>query len=191
MNAAVKLALVPAEEYLASELNSPVKREYVAGAVYAMTGGTTNHSRIAGNVFSWLHNALGSGTCEVFGSDMKVRIQLDEEHCFYYPDVLIACEVNSGDELFQDRPTLIVEVLSPSTRRIDDGEKKDHYLSIPSLQNYLLVDQDSPSVVLYRRGKSGFSREIVSGLESVVELSHPQFKLPLAEVYRRVSFAAE
>lgn len=191
MNAALKLALVPVEEYLASELTSPIRREYVAGAVYAMTGGTTNHSRIAQNISSWLDNSLSNGPCEVFTGRMKVRIQLEAEFYFYYPDVFVACEVNPGDSLFQDQPSLIVEVLSPSPRRIDEGEKKDHYLAIPSLQYYLLIDQDSPSVVIYRRQENGFGREIVTGLEASIELPYHRITLPFARIYRHVSFAAE
>lgn len=191
MNAVLKLALVPVQEYLASELTSPVRREYVAGAVYAMTGGTTNHSRIAQNISSWLDNEFSNGPCEVFTGHMKVRIPLDAEFYFYYPDVFVAGEVNPGDSLFQDHPSMIVEVLSPSTRRIDEGEKKDHYLAIPSLQYYLLVDQDSPSVVIYRRQENGFAREIVAGMEAAIELRHHRVALPFARIYRHVSFAAE
>ncbi|WP_238397750.1 Uma2 family endonuclease [Anatilimnocola aggregata] len=162
MTAALKLTLVSPEDYLVTEIDSLVRREYVAGRVYAMTGGTNNHARIVRNVFRSLDSALGSkGPCEAHSAETKVRIRNKRDTRFYYPDASVICEQNPGSDYFQDRPVFIAEVLSPTTRRLDDGEKRDAYLTIPSLQYYLLVEQDSPDVVLYTRTETGFDRRII------------------------------
>jgi Uma2 family endonuclease len=90
--------------------------------------------------------------------------------------------------LFQDAPAVIVEVISKSTRRIDEGEKKDAYLAIPGLGVYLVVEQDCPLVVVHRAGPGGFQREVIKGLESVIPLPGIDTELPLSEIYQRVSF---
>ncbi|WP_425618684.1 Uma2 family endonuclease [Anatilimnocola sp. NA78] len=191
MTAALKLALVSPEDYLASEIDSSVKREYVAGTIHAMTGGTNNHAKIARNILATLFNALGDRHCEAFASDVRIRIRDKRDIRFYYPDASVICEQNPGHELFQDHPVLVAEVLSPSTRRIDDGEKRDAYLTIPSLQYFLVVEQDSPVVVVYRRSETGFDRQIISGLEQRIELPALSISLPLADIFARISFVPE
>ena len=191
MNAALKLAHISLDDYLASERTSPIKREYVAGAVYAMGGGTFDHARIIGNVYKSLSDQLGDGPCEAFLGETQVRITLDDDFCLYYPDVYVACEHDPLSKYFHERPVLVVEVLSPSTRRIDAGEKREHYLSIPTLQYYLLIEQEGPGVVVYRRGENGFEREIVSDLAATIDLQKLRVALPLSVIYHRVSFDAE
>jgi Uma2 family endonuclease len=191
MTAGSKLQFVSPEDYLASELRSPVRREYVAGTVHAMTGGTNTHARISRNTLAALHNALGSGPCEAFAADTKIRIRNRRDVRFYYPDVSVVCEPNPGTDHFQDRPVLLVEVLSQSTRRIDDSEKREAYLTIPSLHYYLLFEQDSADAVVFRRNEEGFRRELVSGLDAVVELPALNIRLALADVYHRIQFAPE
>jgi Uma2 family endonuclease len=110
---------------------------------------------------------------------------------FYYPDVSVVCLQNSQRDVFQDEPTIVVEVLSQSTRRIDEGEKKDAYLTIPSLAVYILVEQESPAVVAWRRSKSGFLREEYQGLAAVIELGEIEASLPLSEIYDGVEFVPE
>lgn len=101
------------------------------------------------------------------------------------------CEPNPGTDHFQDRPVLLVEVLSQSTRRIDDSEKREAYLTIPSLHYYLLFEQDSADAVVFRRDEEDFRRELVSGLDAVVELPALKIRLALADVYHRIQFAPE
>lgn len=135
--------------------------------------------------------SLRNGPCRVFSSDAKIRIRNRRDVRFHYPNGSVSCQPNPSKDHFQDRPFLIVEVLSKSPRRIDDGEQRDAYLTIPSLQYYLLVEQDSPDVVLYRREEAGFSRELVSGLDQVLELPALTICLALADVYDRIQFVPE
>src|SRR5260370_33254291 len=114
-----------------------------------MAGARNAHNTIGGNVFGSLHFRLRGKRCRPFNSDTKVRVHLPNHVRFYYPDTQVSCRPNPATDSFQDEPAVLVEVLSRSTRRIDEGEKKDAYLAIPSLAVYLLVDQDHPAGVAY------------------------------------------
>jgi Uma2 family endonuclease len=183
--------LISVAEYLATELDSPVKREYVGGHVYMMSGARIRHNVIAANILAFLHFRLRGKQCQPFNSDTKVHIVLPSEVRFYYPDVQVVCRSNPMDDVFQDEPVLVAEVLSRSTRRVDEGEKRDAYLAIPSLRTYLLVEQESATVTVFRRTEQGFVREVHQGLQAVIPLHEIETELPLAEVYERVTFAPE
>jgi len=192
MTAAKRLNLISVEDYLAGELNSPIKHEYVGGFVYAMAGARVVHNDIAGNVFGSLYTRLRGKRCRPYTSDMKVRVLMKSGHLrFYYPDVSVICRSNPAHDAFQDEPAAIFEVLSKETRRIDEGEKLEAYLTIPSLQVYALVEQESATVVVYRRAEEGFVREVYDGMEAVIPLSEIETELPLAEIYDRVKFTPE
>jgi Uma2 family endonuclease len=191
MSAAKKLALISVEDYLAGELDSPVKHEYLAGVVYAMAGARNAHHTIKGNSFAALHARLCGRSCRPFDSDTKIRIRQRGHTRFYYPDTSVTCRPNWARESFQDEPKVIVEVLSRSTRRIDEGEKKDAYLTIPSLSVYLLVEQDTPAVVVFRRAEEGFNREVYDGLDAIIPLPEIESELPLAEIYEAIEFEPE
>jgi Uma2 family endonuclease len=190
MSAVLRHQYITPEAYLASELKSPTKHEYVGGAVYAMAGARNIHNVIAGNIFGSLHSRLRGKKCRPFNSDTKVRVRFPNHVRFYYPDVQVVCQPNSMDESFQDQPNVIVEVLSESTRRTDEGEKLDAYLTIPSLETYLLVDSANKEVVVEQRGSNGFQRSILIGDEGVVPLPCLGFDLPLAEIYEGVQLPA-
>lgn len=183
---AAKHVLVTPEEYLASELHSDTKREYVAGIVYAMAGAKNRNNEISGNVFAALHSTLRGKPCRPYNGDTKVRVRLRGEVRFYYADALVTCKPNAPGETFQDHPSVLVEVLSESTRRIDEGEKRDAYLSIPSLTHYLLVEPEEAVVIVYRRAAEGFVREAHLGLDAVVALDSIGAMLPLRDVYEGV-----
>ncbi|MBX3167854.1 MAG: Uma2 family endonuclease [Candidatus Eremiobacteraeota bacterium] len=191
MNALKPTQLLSPAEYLARELDSPIKHEYVGGVVHAMSGARTRHNRIATSVLGTFRQSLKGRKCEPFNSDMKVRIQLPSHVRFYYPDAMVVCQPNPDDEAFQDHPKVIVEVLSRRTRRLDMGEKREGYLRIASLAVYLMVEQDEPTVVAYRRSDQGFERKVYQGLEAVIELPEIGCELPLAEIYDRVEFGPE
>lgn len=191
MSAAKKLNLISVADFLAGELISPIKHEYLGGMVYAMAGARNVHNTIAGNTFASLHGRLRGRRCRPFNSDTKIRVRLPAQIRFYYPDVSVVCRPNSPDDSFQDEPAVLVEVLSRKTRRIDEGEKKDAYLTIPSLGVYLMVDPDMPAVVALRRTEHGFVREVYEGLEAVVPLAEIETELPLAEIYEAVEFHPE
>jgi Uma2 family endonuclease len=190
MSAAARNLFVTPETYLASELRSPVKHEYVGGSVYAMAGAKNIHNVIVGNVFLSLGTRLRGKKCRPFNSDTKVRVRLPDHVRFYYPDVQVVCQPNSLEDSFQDQPNLIVEVLSESTRRTDEGEKRDAYLTIPSLEAYLLVDSSNKEVVVYQRGESAFSRNVFVGDEAVIPLPCLGFDLSLSEIYEGVQLPA-
>ena len=182
---------IAVEEYLAGELESQVKHEYLGGYVYAMAGATNAHNRIASNVLGALHGRLRGNPCEPFNSNTKLRVKLPTHVRFYYPDVSIICESNLPTDSYQDRPVVIVEVLSRKTRRIDQGEKKDAYLTIPTLCTYLLIEQDCPAVTVYRRTDQGFIQESYADLKSVILLAEVNAELSLAAIYERVEFVPE
>ncbi len=191
MTAAEKLNLVSVEDYLAGELVSPVKHEYLGGMVYAMVGARNVHNIISTNTLSSLHVRLRGRHCRPFNSDTKIRIPLPTHYRFYYPDVSGTCQPNPQDDSFQDAPVIVCEVLSKSTRRNDQGEKKDAYLTIPALMVYALIEQETAAVVLHRRTEQGFVREVYVGLDAVLPLPEIETELPLAEIYDGVVFSPE
>lgn len=191
MTAAKKLQLVSVEDYLEGELNSPIKHEYLGGVVHAMAGAKNLHNRIAGNIFARLHVRLQGKPCQPWNSDTKVHIRYPTYDKFYYPDAFVVCEPNPEDDSYQDRPVVIFEVLSRKTRRIDDGEKKEAYLTIPSLQVYALVEQETARIVAFRRTETGFVGEVHESLEAVLELEGIDVELPLAEIYGGLQLVPE
>jgi Uma2 family endonuclease len=191
MTAALKWNLISVEDYLAGELVSPIKHEYLGGVVHAMAGGRVVHNDIATNTVGSLHGRLRGKRCKPYTSGMKVRIQLGTQIRFYYPDISVVCKSNPRTDSFQDESAVLFEVLSKSTRRIDMGEKKDAYLTMPSLKVYVMIEQDSPLVVAFRRTDSGFVREVYEGLNAVLPLGEIETELPLSEIYEGVEFIPE
>ena len=191
MSTVKRLNLVSVNDYLAGELVSPVKHEYLGGTVYAMAGAQNVHNLIATNILGSLHARLRGHRCRPYNSDTKIRIRLPDQVRSYYPDASVICRPNPQADSFQDEPAVIVEVVSSAARRTDEGEKKDAYLTIPSLCAYLVVEQEFPTAVLYRRTEQGFLREVHDGLETVIPLTEIEVELPLAEVYDGVELVPE
>jgi Uma2 family endonuclease len=191
MTAAGKLNLVSVDDYLAGELTSPIKHEYLGGVVYARAGAQNVHNLIVANTTVAVGARLRGRRCRVFNSDTKIRIRLPTQVRFYYPDVPVICRPNPPSESFQDEPAVLFEVLSRRTRRVDEGEKKDAYLTISALAAYVLLEQEMPAAVVFRRTEHGFVREVYEGLEAVVPLPEIEIDLPLAEVYEAVEFTPE
>src|SRR5262249_5640064 len=159
-------------------LVSPIKHEYLGGVVYAMAGARNVHNLIATNTIGALYARLRGRPCRAFNSDTKIRIRLRSHIRFYYPDASVICQPNSPDDSYQDEPVAIFEVMSPSTRRIDQGEKKDAYLALPSLKVYALIEQEMPAVVVFRRVGENFEREVYQGLDAVLPLGEIGIDLP-------------
>jgi Uma2 family endonuclease len=167
-----------------------VKHEYLGGAVHAMAGATNGHNEIAVNSIIALGGRLRGKPCRPFNSDTKVRIELGGHTRFYYPDAMVVCHPNPRSDHFQDHPVVVIEVLSDSTRRIDQGEKCDTYLRIPSLQVLLLVESEEMAVTVHRRGvEGGFAVEYHAGAEAVIPLPEIGAELPLAELYEGAGVA--
>ena len=181
---------VSVEDYLEGEAVAAVRHEYLGGAVYAMAGGTSNHSAITLNTGGSLFASLRGRKCRAFNSDMKLRLELPNHTRFYYPDLQVVCDPKSGDSLYQDRPVVIVEVLSESTRRTDLGEKRDAYLTIPTLKVLLFIESEAATALVFRRKpQGGFAEEFYSGAEAVIELPEIEARLPLADAFDGIVFA--
>ena len=180
------------EEYLATEEASPVKREFFDGLVFEMTEFTNRLNEISGNALGQVYTQLRGKPCKPCNSDTKVRIRLITGTRFYYPDAFVVCHPNPPDDHFHDAPVVILEVTSPSTRRIDLAEKKDAYLAIPSLMVYLVAESTEPVVQVYRRSPNGdFHRELSIGLEAIIPLPEIGVSLALADLYEGIDFEAE
>ncbi len=176
-------------DYLDGERQAKRKHEYVNGVVYAMAGGTVQHSRIGSNAIGAFFSKLRGQRCQVFNSDIKIRVRLSSGTRFYYPDASVVCQQNNANDSFQDSPVVIVEVISESTRRTDEYEKCEAYLTIDSLIAYILVEQKSASALVYRRADSGFDREVYKGLDAIIPLPEIQCELAFRELYQNVEFA--
>ena len=180
--AEAKQAYISEEEYVQGEEFSALKHEYLDGQVYMMAGASDKHNLICSNVNAFLNIHLPD-QCEVFVSDMKVRIQSKLETMFYYPDVMVSCAAMDRAKYYRAQPRLIVEVLSPATERQDRGEKFWQYQQIPSLQEYLLLSQDAPEATLFRRA-TGWQPEVYR--DGAIRLESVGLDAPLDALYRRV-----
>lgn len=181
------------EEYLALERRAESKSEYVNGRIYAMSGASRVHNVIAGNVFAGLHSRFRGRSCDVYGSDMRVNVS--PTGMYTYPDVAALCGTPEFADAEVDtllNPSVIVEVLSPSTEAYDRGEKFAHYRRIPSLREYVLVAQDRARVEHYARLGERWVLTVAEGLEAELMLPVLDCALPLGEIYERVApFAHE
>jgi Uma2 family endonuclease len=191
MSSAKKLNLVSVEDYLSAEALSPVKHEYLGGVVHAMAGARNAHNIITTNTLVSLYNLLRGRPCQPFNSDTKIRIRLPTHVRFYYPDASVICRPNPQSDPFQDEPAALFEVLSRATRRVDDSERKDAYLTIPSLSTYALIEQEMPAVTVFRRTESGFFREVYEGFDAVIPFPVLGVDLPLSAIYEGVEFTPE
>lgn len=177
-------------DYLAAEAVSEVKHEYLAGVVYAMSGASRQHNRIAINLVAALREALRGGPCEAYLSDVRVHLSSPATgEVFYYPDVVVACDPEDNDSHQIERPCVIIEVLSESTERIDRREKRLCYQHIASLRQYVLVAQDQLCVESLILG--GEPREVrVDSPDGSLVLSSLDLEIPLAAIYEGIDFAA-
>ncbi len=174
------------EEYLDGEEISDIKYEYIDGEVYAMAGTSQNHSRITGNISNALLNHLRDSDCEPYSENIKVRA---EEKVFYYPDVLVTCEGEFKNKYFSEEPILIVEVISPSTKQIDRREKLRAYQQMPSVHEYVIVEQEKIAVEIHRRQPDGnWITYFFTRTDTELNLESVDLTLQLSEVYRRVTF---
>ncbi len=151
MNIQPESDYISVEEYITGEQEGETRHEYINGIIHAMSGASANHNLISGNLFVLLHAAGRPTSCQVFMADMKVHLNIAGKDIFYYPDILVSCDPDDKETYFRKNPCLIVEVLSPTTERIDRREKFLAYTSIKTLQEYVLVSQEQQAVTLFRR----------------------------------------
>jgi len=177
------------EEYFRFEERSPIRHEYVAGEVYAMSGATSRHNLIAGGIFGVLLGAERS-PCRVYMNDMRVEAASDR---YYYPDVAVVCTPMAELDLVARGPCAVVEVTSPSTARIDRGEKLDAYRRLPTLRAYLIVDHRRRRVERHSRDTQGggwLREEIVGDAQTPIPVPCLDVDLTLDAIYRRVALPA-
>lgn len=179
-------------EYFAIERQSEFRSEYFKGEMFAMAGGSPRHSRVKTCVLAELERQLKQQPCVPYDSDLRV---LCPTGLYTYPDASVVCGALDFDDDQQNavvNPTLIVEVLSKSTEQYDRGKKFDHYRSIDSLREYVLISQDEPMVQTYLRNADGsWTWRVANQLEQSIRLNSIGCELRLADVYDRVVFDAE
>jgi Uma2 family endonuclease len=171
------------EDYLAREMASPTRSEFVDGSVYVMSGASDRHGQVTLALGSRLFDRAPSG-CQVFTSDMKLRIADEATVVYYYPDVLVSCAEDDRERYFREQPVLLIEVMSPSTERIDRIEKLAAYKRIPSLIEYVIAEQDMPKVEVFRRRTAWQGEEYLSGTTFHLESVGMEFSIE--DIYRRV-----
>jgi Uma2 family endonuclease len=189
MGSAKKLSILSFEDYLAGETTANRKHEFVDGEVYMMVGGSYAHNLISANVLAELHAQLKGSPCRAMNSDNKVRVETATRQRGYYPDVFVTCGDDIRQEVYQDRPRIIFEVLSKSTRRKDMVEKREAYESFESLEYYILLEQHFAAAIVYRRNGEQFERSYREGLDAVIELPEINASLLLSDVYAEVDFS--
>ncbi|HJQ31282.1 MAG TPA: Uma2 family endonuclease [Pyrinomonadaceae bacterium] len=180
-------------EYYALEQASDARFEYWDGDIICMSGGSIAHYRICSNVHNSLAVGLRGGRCEAFTGDAAIWTPALPP--YRYPDASAVCgelefkHINGLDAIVN--PVLVVEVTSPSTVKLDEGEKLIAYQAIPSLREYLLVSQDAPHVMHYTRQDGGsWQRRDVTDMDASLELESVGCALKLRDVYDGVTFAA-
>ena len=176
---------ISVDEYLQGEALSELRHEYVDGEVFAMAGGKLNHNTIGGNFFSQLHAHLRGKPCRVFIADALVRILAFQQDVFYYPDVMVGCDDRDTNAQFLRFPKLIIEVLSKTTERVDRNEKFLRYITIPTLEEYVLADQKCQAVTIFRR-RLDWGQEVIDDPQGLVRLESVGLELPLAAFYENV-----
>lgn len=179
------------EEYLEMERASDVKHEYYQGEIFAMAGAGNRHNWVFTNVFGELCAQLKDDPCRPYGSDMRMHIP--ENTLFTYPDISIYC----GDPTFIDKdedtviqPTVIIEILSPSTRAYDLGKKFELYRDIPTLKEYILIDSENPGVKIFRiDAHNRWESAEYKTLQETVIITTIGISLSMREIYRGTKWA--
>lgn len=178
-------------EYLDFERQSETKHEYVAGYIYAMTGASWNHVMICQSTGSTLYTQLRGKPCRVATSDLRLKVT-SKKVSYRYPDIMVIC---GEPEFIDDRtdtitnPTVVIEVLSPSTALTDHNEKLDEYIKIPSLQHYMLISQHEPKIEVYTRHEAGnWLYTQYKSMDSRITLASIDCTLILEDVYEQINF---
>ena len=169
------------DDFLAWEETQPERHEFVRGEVFAMVGARRVHGIVSGNIFATLRQQLRGSPCRAFNESMKLKAA---ENALFYPDVFVTCDpADLRTEQVFTAPTVVVEVLSPSTQAYDRGQKFTCYRSLASLREYLLVDPDTRELQLFRRGTDGlFTLHDLTGIPRV-DLSSIGCSLPAEEIF--------
>jgi len=185
MQTAAKSEFISVADYLSAEAASNVRHEYLGGLIYAMAGETKDHNQIVGNLYFALRQHLKGRPCQLYMSDIRVNFDLRGDEYYYYPDLVVTCDKRDSDKRFVKHPKLIIEVLSESTERVDKREKFFAYTSIKSLEEYVLVSQETREITVFRRA-DGWKSLSYSGAKAKLVLKSLKTTLPLSAVYEEV-----
>ena len=187
-SAATKIRFTP-QEYLALERKSETRSEFYNGEIFAMSGASREHNLIAGNLFRDIGNQLEDRPCETYVND--IRVLIEATGLYTYPDVVVVC----GEPRFQDRevdtllnPTVLVEVLSPTTEAYDRGAKFRHYRRISSLREFVLISQDRMMVERYTRQGNDWVLSDLTDPDQVLKLESIGCQIPLGRIYAKIKF---
>lgn len=177
-------------EYLLLMRDSEHRYDFIDGQIYNRAGGKRAHQRISGDLYAALHNRLLETNCEVFNGDQAVKMGRTKNYVF--PDASVSCGQAEFQEDYIDvllNPVVVFEVLSPSTAKYDLTKKARLYQMIDSLRAIIYIDQDEALITILQRGQDSWAGpNYVLGLEAELPLSVLDTMIPLAEIYRRVSF---
>jgi Uma2 family endonuclease len=174
------------EEYLVFEERSPYRHEYVSGVVYAMSGASLAHNRIAQELVMAFRSHLRGGPCEPFFLEAKLEIRTDRDKIMYYPDVMVSCRPEDRTDQVVRNPKLVVEILSKSTQHIDRREKAMTYQRVEAIEEYVLIAQNQPRVIVHRRAE-GWHPVLYSSTEAQVEFRSIGLRMRLAEIYAELA----
>ena len=187
MSAVLEKNCYTAEDYLSQERCASSKSEFHDGQIFAMTGASRKHNLVSGNIYRELSLQLKKRPCEAYINDMRVKAA--QANSYHYPDIAVVCGTPEFEDAQLDtllNPTLLIEVLSPSTEAYDRGSKFAHYRKIDTLREYFLVVQDRPGIERYVRLGDVWILTEAEGLEASVELESIDCVLSLREVYEKV-----
>jgi Uma2 family endonuclease len=186
MSAAEQLQLFTVEDYLRDEVGRETRHEYLGGTVHAMAGASRQHNRIVRRIESHLNEQFGKETCEAWNSDVKLHIKTSLAEYFYYPDVMVGCDPADNHEYYLESPSILFEVLSPSTESIDRREKLLAYQTIPSLEHYVIVAQEERRVEWLQREGNSWKVLVLTQPEERLEFPGQKASLTLAEIYEGI-----
>lgn len=184
--------VITPEEYLALEEKADHKSEYYNGEMFALAGGSVNHNQITFNVAKAFDRLPTHKPCRVFSNDVRLRTQ--KSGLYTYPDVMVICgriEFVPGRDDTLTNPILIVEVWSDSTKAYDRGEKFAMYRQIPTLQEYVMIDQTQPYVEHYRRDGHFWVLETLEKADAILTLPSLECEIPLAVMYEKVEWQSQ
>ncbi len=187
MMTALKQLLYTSEQYLTLERQASYKSEYVNGGIFAMAGASKEHNQIAFNIAGELHGQLKSRPCLAYVNDMRVKV--NATGLYTYPDMAALCDEPRFEDEQMDtllNPSVIVEILSPSTEAYDRGDKFAHYRRLPSLVEYVLIAQDKVRVEHYIRQDRRWVLTELDSLEDRLGLVSIQCEIALREIYAKV-----
>lgn len=192
MNQVLKIPTpISAEDYLEGEKHCEIRHEFINGEIFVMAGESKSHNLITGNLYIALRNHLrDQQLCRVFMENVKTQVKNVQEERYYYPDLQVSCDPSTLQEYYESFPKLIIEVLSPSTERFDRADKFYAYRKLMSLEEYVLVAQDTPRVEIYRR-VTQWELELYTEMKATIKLDSIQFEGSLAEIYEGISFESQ